>query len=129
MTISEERELNELSHQVIGSCIDVHKQLGPGLLESIYQDLLCFDLSNKGIRFENEKEISLMFKGKEFHTKLRADLIVENKIIVELKAVKELHPIYGAQLLTYMKLAHISLGLLINFDVILLKDGIHRYRL
>jgi len=129
VTISEERELNELSHQVIGSCIDVHKQLGPGLLESIYQDLLCFDLSNKGIRFENEKEISLMFKGKEFHTKLRADLIVENKIIVELKAVKELHPIYGAQLLTYMKLAHISLGLLINFDVILLKDGIHRYRL
>jgi len=129
MTISEEQELNELSHQIIGSCIDVHKQLGPGLLESIYQDLLCFDLGNKGISFEKEKEISLIFKGNEFHTKLRADLIIENKIIVEVKAVKEMHPIFGAQLLTYMKLTKIALGLLINFDVTLLKDGIQRFRL
>lgn len=129
MTISEEQDLNELSHQIIGTCIDIHKQLGPGLLESIYQDLLCFDLGNKGISFEKEKEISLIFKGNEFHTKLRADLIIENKIIVELKAVKEIHPIYGAQLLTYMKLTKIALGLLINFDVTFLKDGIHRFRL
>ena len=129
MSISEEQDLNELSHQIIGSCIDIHKQIGPGLLESIYQDMLCFDLGNKGISFEKEKEIGLIFKGNEFHTKLRADLIIENKIIVELKAVKEIHPIYGAQLLTYMKLTKIALGLLINFDVTLLKDGIHRFRL
>lgn len=129
MTGTEERDINELSYQIIGSCIDIHKQLGPGMLESVYQDLLCYDLGNKGISFEKEKEISFEFKGNEYRTRLRADLIVENKIILELKAVQELNPIFETQILTYMKLAKINLGLLINFNVTILKDGIHRFRL
>ena len=121
--------LNNLSHEVIGSCIDVHKVLGPGMLESVYLALLCFDLELKGIAYEREKELSLKYKGRNFNTKLRADLVVENNLIVELKSVQEIHPIYEAQIMTYMKLTNIEVGLLINFNVPILKDGIHRYRL
>ena len=121
--------LNNLSHEVIGSCFDVHKALGPGMLESVYLDLLCFDLELKGIAYEREKELSLKYKGRNFNTKLRADLVVENSLILELKSVQEMHPIYEAQIMTYMKLTNIEVGLLINFNVPILKDGIHRYRL
>ncbi|GAB1365814.1 GxxExxY protein [Candidatus Cloacimonadaceae bacterium] len=124
-----EVSINNLSHEVIGSCIDVHKVLGPGMLESVYLDLLCFDLDLKGIAYEREKELSLIYKGRNFNTILRADLVVENSLIVELKSVQEMHPIYEAQIMTYMKLTNIEVGLLINFNVPILKDGIHRYRL
>ncbi len=124
-----EVKLRELSHSVIGSCIDVHKALGPGLLESIYVDLLCYDLELKQIPFERESVLKIMYKGGEFCTKLRADLIVDRSIIMELKSVKEMSPIFDTQIMTYMKLSNIELGLLINFNVPLLKDGIHRFRL
>jgi len=121
--------LKNLSHSVIGSCIDVHRALGPGLLESIYADMLCHDLELKGINFEKEAQVNVLYKGKSFTTKLRADLIVEKQLILELKSVQEMLPIFEAQIMTYMKLANIELGLLINFNVPLLKDGIHRFRL
>ncbi|MDY0150866.1 MAG: GxxExxY protein [Candidatus Cloacimonas sp.] len=129
MDTDTEKNLQELSHAVIGSCIDVHKALGPGLLESIYLDLLCHDLDLKQIPYVRESSLNIVYKGREFHTKLRADLVVDGKIIVELKAVKDLLPIFEAQILTYMKLAKIEIGLLINFNVPMLKDGIHRFRL
>ena len=122
-------ELTALSHRVIGSCIDVHRALGPGLLESVYVDLLCHDLDLKGIPYARETMIEISYTGRYFTTKLRADLIVDNRIILELKAVKEIVPVFESQIMTYMKLANIELGLLINFNVPLLKDGIHRYRL
>jgi len=122
-------ELNALSHSVIGSCIDVHRALGPGLLESVYGDMLCHDLDIKGVPYEREACINVRYKGKEFTTKLRADLIVDKRLILELKAVKEIVPVFESQIMTYMKLANIELGLLINFNVPLLKEGIHRYRL
>jgi len=121
--------LKNLSHSVIGSCIDVHRALGPGLLESIYADMLCHDLELKGINFEKEAQVNVLYKGKSFTTKLRADLIVEKQLILELKSVQEMLPIFEAQIMTYMKLTNIELGLLINFNVPLLKDGIHRFRL
>ena len=121
--------LKNLSHSVIGSCIDVHRALGPGLLESIYVDMLCHDLELKGLHFERESMVNIQYKGKVFTTKLRADLIVEKQLILELKAVQEILPVFEAQIMTYMKLANIELGLLINFNVPLLKDGIHRFRL
>jgi len=121
--------LKNLSHSVIGSCIDVHRALGPGLLESIYADMLCHDLELKGINFEKEAQVNILYKGKSFTTKLRADLIVEKQLILELKSVQEMLPVFEAQIMTYMKLANIELGLLINFNVPLLKDGIHRFRL
>ncbi len=124
-----ENIINNVSHEVIGSCIDVHKALGPGMLESVYLDLLCFDLELKGIAYDREKELSIHYKGRDFNTKLRADLVVENSLIIELKSVQEMHPIYEAQIMTYMKLTNIEVGLLINFNVPILKDGIHRYRL
>ncbi len=124
-----EKSLQDLSHAVIGSCIDVHKALGPGLLESIYLDLLCYDLDLKHISYSRETNLCITYKGSVFNTKLRADLVVDNRIIIELKSVKELLPIFDAQIMTYMKLTNIELGLLINFNVPLLKDGIHRFRL
>ncbi len=129
MDAIQEKELNALSREVIGSCIDIHKTLGPGLLESIYLDLLCFDLGLKGISCEKEKELHFLFKGNVFNTQLRADLIVENKLLIELKSVVEMHPIFTAQIMTYLRLTNIELGLLINFNVPLLKEGIHRIRL
>ena len=127
--VNVDQELQKLSHSVIGSCIDVHRALGPGLLESIYVDLLCHDLDLKGIPHTREAFIDISYKGKMFSTKLRADLIVDKRIILELKSVKELIPVFESQIMTYMKLANIELGLLINFNVPLLKNGITRYRL
>jgi GxxExxY protein len=124
-----ETRLRELSQSVIGSCIDVHKALGPGLLESIYVDLLCYDLELKQIPFIRESPVKIIYKGNEFNTKLRTDLIVDSSIILELKSVKEMAPIFETQIMTYMKLTNIELGLLINFNVPLLKDGIQRFRL
>ncbi len=121
--------LNLLSQEIIGSCIDVHRALGPGLLESVYMDCLCRDLTLKGVSFSREPYLDIKYKGAVFHTRLRADLIVEKKIIVELKAVENLLPLHEAQLMTYLKLTELELGLLINFNVVLLKSGIQRIRL
>lgn len=117
---------DKLSNQVIGLAIDVHRELGPGLLESAYQQCLAFELSRHEIPFQLEKEVPVQYKEIQLDCGFRADLIVDDCLVLELKAVEKLLPIHEAQLLTYLKLTEIRLGLLINFNVRLLKDGIKR---
>ena len=119
-------DINDLSGQIIGAAIEVHKSLGPGLLESIYEDCLCIELRKRDISFERQKEIAIEYKGITLENKYRLDIVVNRLIIVELKTVDELTPIHDAQLLTYLKLTGIKVGLLINFNVPVLKEGIKR---
>jgi GxxExxY protein len=118
--------LNELSHRVIGLCIEVHRELGPGLLESVYEEALAFELVRAGMKFQRQEEVPLLYKGMPLADGYRLDFVIEEQLVVELKAVQELLPIHHAQLLTYLKLNRRSLGLLINFNVPVLKDGIRR---
>ena len=121
-------EFAPLSKKVLGCAIEVHKHLGPGLLESTYQNCLAFELTQQGIPFRKEVELPVQYKGVSLECGYRLDLLVEENLIVELKSVEELAPIHTAQLLTYMKLSGISTGLLLNFNVTKLKDGgIKRY--
>jgi len=120
-------EFDELSGKVIGCAIEVHKNLGPGLLESAYERCLSYELTAKGLRHEIQKELPIDYKGMKLDAGYRIDLIVENGVIVELKSVEKISPIHEAQILTYMKLAGIKVGLLINFNVIKVKDGIKRF--
>jgi GxxExxY protein len=119
-------ELNHLSSRVIGACIEVHRSLGPGLLESAYRQCLCHELSLMGLGFECEKSLPLVYKEVKLDCGYRLDLIVEQQIIVELKTVDALLPIHQAQLLTYLKLTGLHLGLLVNFNVPVLKHGVKR---
>lgn len=121
-----EERLNLLSREIIGACIEVHKALGPGLLESVYLECLCLELRHSGIQYQRETKIPIKYRGSVVDTILRADLVVEEEIIVELKAVNEIMPIHEAQILSYLKLLDKQLGLLINFNVPLLKEGIKR---
>ncbi len=118
--------LNQLSHEVIGAAIEVHRKLGPGLLESAYRKCLCRELFLKGIRFENEYPLPLEYKGIRLECGYRIDLVVGGLVVVEVKSVEVLAPIHDAQLLTYLRLGGWRLGLLINFNVEVLKNGIHR---
>ena len=119
-------DINTSTGEVIGAAIEVHKALGPGLLESAYEKCLCRELELRNKPFVRQKAIPIAYKGIELDCGYRADLIVENSIIVELKACDGLHPIHQAQLLTYLKLTGIRVGLIINFNVPVLKDGIKR---
>jgi GxxExxY protein len=119
-------ELNEISYRIIGSALTVHSELGPGLLESAYIECLRYELHISGLYVEKEKPIPLVYKEIKLEVGYRADLLVENNIIVEVKSVDTLHDIHTAQVLTYMRLAHTKLGLLINFNSFHLKDGIKR---
>lgn len=125
----EEAELWNLSRRIIGACIEVHKALGPGLLESIYSECLSHELQLRELNFTREAQIPISYKGIVASSNLRADFIVEERVILELKAVREILPVFEAQILSYIKLANIELGLLINFNVPLLKEGVHRFRL
>ena len=116
----------KLTEQIIGAAIEVHRYWGPGLYEEIYQKSLCHELRLQNIPFENELRLPLIYKGEKVGEDLRVDLIVGKKVIVELKVVKQLEPIHEAQLLTYMKLTKCRVGLLINFNVPVLKQGIKR---
>ncbi len=118
--------LNHLTHQIIGCAIKVHQQLGPGLLESTYEVCLEHELIQHGFNVERQKALPVVYNNIKLEAGYRIDLLVENEVIVELKAVDELAPIHEAQLMTYLKLAEKKLGLLINFNVKLLKDGIVR---
>jgi len=118
--------LNEISGKIIGAAIEVHKELGPGLLESVYEACLCHELKKAGVSFESQVDLHIIYKGEITDKTYRVDLLVENCVIVELKAVDTISPIHEAQLLTYMKLLNINLGLLINFNVEILKNGIRR---
>jgi GxxExxY protein len=117
---------NELSKEIIGAAIEVHRHLGPGLLESAYEEALCYELELRGILVERQKCQPLDYKGKTLKTNYRIDLLIDKKVIVEIKAKEALLPIDKAQTLTYLRLGKIKLGLLINFHEPLLKDGITR---
>jgi GxxExxY protein len=117
---------NALSRQVIGAAIEVHKGVGPGLLESAYQKCLCRELMLRGIPHEAQVPLPLTWKGVELDCSYRLDIVVDNLIIVELKAVEAIEPIHEAQLLTYLRLKPLWLGLLINFNVVMLRDGLRR---
>ena len=119
-------DINQLSSKIIGSAIEVHKALGPGLLESSYQKCLCHELRLRGISFEDEKPLPLVYKGVKLDCGYQMDLVVENAIILELKSCEKLKPIHKAQLLTYLKLSDLMLGLLLNFNVPVMRDGIKR---
>ncbi|CAG0948814.1 hypothetical protein PLCT2_00051 [Planctomycetaceae bacterium] len=123
-----DQELNALTEKVIGLCIEIHKTLGPGLLESAYGACLEFELKVAGIRFEREVAMPVEYKGKRLDVGYRLDFLIEDVLIIELKAVEKLERIHQAQLLTYLRLAKKPIGLLINFNVPLLKEGIVRLR-
>ncbi|HEY2328388.1 MAG TPA: GxxExxY protein [Verrucomicrobiae bacterium] len=123
---AETQSFNELTERVIGACIEIHRALGPGLLESAYEECLCHELSLAGINFERQKALPVHYKGVNLDCGYRLDLVIEQKVVVELKAVESLLPIHEAQLLTYLKLSGMTLGLLINFNVAMLKQGIKR---
>jgi GxxExxY protein len=115
-----------LSRRVLGAAIEVHRAFGPGLLESAYEECLCHELALGGIAFQRQVELPVQYKGVLLDCGYRLDIVVEDRLIVELKAVEELMPVHHAQLLTYLKLTGKRVGLLINFNVELLKDGIIR---
>ncbi len=116
----------DLTGALIGAAIEVHRELGPGLLESTYQACLARELALRTIAFEQQKPLPVFYKGVAIDCGYRLDFIVEEKVIIELKAVESLHDIHDAQLLTYLKLSRRKVGLLINFNVAVLKNGIRR---
>jgi len=120
---------DSLTGEVIGAAIEVHRVLGPGLLESTYQQCLAHEMTIRGIQFKMEHPLPVEYKGIHLDCGYRVDPLVEDRLIIELKSVREIENIHQAQLLTYMKLAQISTGLLINFNTELLKDGIKRFKI
>jgi GxxExxY protein len=120
-------EFDELSRRVVGCAIEVHRELGPGLLESTYEQCLVHELKQKGIVCIAQKPLQVEYKGLHIDCGYRVDLVIEDTLIVELKSVESLQRIHEAQLLTYMKLSNVKIGLLINFNVSLLKNGIKRF--
>ena len=119
-------DINKLSSKIIGAAIEVHKTLGPGLLESAYEQCLCHELNLLGLSFERQKPLPVEYKGKRLDCGYRLDVVVENAIILELKSCEKIEPIHKAQLLTYLKLSGLHLGLILNFNVPLMRDGIVR---
>lgn len=120
-------DLNQLTDKVIGACIKIHKNLGPGLLESTYQQCLAYELTQAKIPFEKEKKLPIQYENIFIEDAYRVDFIIKNSIIIELKSVEQLNSTHEAQTLTYLKLSKLPLALLINFKTKLLKDGIRRY--
>lgn len=118
--------LDALSEKIIGAAIQVHRELGPGLLESAYEACLFFELNNQGLAVDRQKALPIVYRDVHLDCGYRIDLLVEGKVIVELKAVEMITPVHKAQLLSYLKLSGCHLGLLINFNVKLLRSGIHR---
>jgi GxxExxY protein len=118
--------LEKLATQVVNAAFEVHRELGPGLLESAYEMALCHELNLAGLRFERQKDMPITYKGIKLDLGYRLDVLVESQILVELKAVEELLPVHEAQLLSYLKQADKPLGFLINFNVPLIRDGIRR---
>lgn len=117
---------NEISREIVDACYIIHVKYGPGLYESVYEELLSFELRKRKIYFSRQEDIKLVHDGLVLEKAFRADLIVENKVIVEIKSIEELKDVHYKQVLTYLKLTGFKLGLLINFNVALIKTGIHR---
>ncbi|HET7239313.1 MAG TPA: GxxExxY protein [Terrimicrobiaceae bacterium] len=119
----------EITQAVIASAISVHRELGPGLLELVYETCLAYELTERGHGIELQKEIPLIYRNIKFQSGFRADLIVEGRVLIELKSIDQLLPVHHAQVITYLKLTGIRTGLLINFNVPLLKEGLKRISL
>ena len=117
---------NELSAIIVDCCFRIHKKLGPGLFESVYEEILCYELNGAGLLFRRQCEIPIVYNEHFFKLGFRADIIVENKVIIEIKSVESLASVHKKQLLTYLKLTELKLGLLVNFNEALIKDGILR---
>lgn len=117
---------NEISNKVIGCAIEVHRKLGPGLLESAYQECLFYELTLQGLKVEREKPMLIVYKEIELNQGYRIDLLVEDKVVIEIKTVENFKDVHLAQVLTYLKLGNYKLGLLLNFHVTVLRDGIKR---
>ena len=122
----EHQKFDRLTEQIIGSAISVHRILGPGLLESAYEECLCFELSQSKLRFERQVPLPVVYKDVRLDCGYRMDLVVENMVIIEIKAVERIIPVHEAQLLSYLKLADKRVGLLINFHIPVLKNGLKR---
>jgi GxxExxY protein len=118
--------INKLSSSIIGAAIEVHKTLGPGLLESAYEECICHELSIGGLSLERQRPLAVRYKGINLNCGYRLDVVVEDAIILELKSCEKIKPIHKAQLLTYLKLSGFKLGLLLNFNVTLMREGIVR---
>ena len=116
----------ELTHQIRGAAIEVHKELGPGLLESAYEECLCRELSLRGLTFRRQVALPVTYKGIKLDCGYKLDIVVEGKIVLELKSVEQTTPLHEAQLLTYLRLSGKKVGLLMNFNTVLMKDGIKR---
>ncbi len=117
---------NEITYQIRGAIFDVYNELGPGLLESVYEEALVFELNQRGLHVERQVEVPIQYKGNELKTPLRLDLLIENQVIVELKSVEEMKPVFAKQLLTYLRLLDKRTGLLVNFSDEDIRDGIQR---
>ena len=124
-----EAQRDSLSERVIGAAIEVHRALGPGLLESAYEECLCHELAANGLKFRRQVELPVQYKSVKLDCGYRMDIVVSETLVVEVKTVERLAPVHEAQLLTYLKLSGLHTGLLINFNVPVLKDGIKRMKL
>jgi GxxExxY protein len=123
MTLTKTK-LDQLTYDIVGAAIEVHSELGPGLLESIYHECMKIELKSRGIRFKSELNVPVYYDGELLETTLRCDFFVEDSIVVELKAVKKFEPVFDAQLMTYMKLLNVPKGILINFNCVsIFKEG------
>jgi GxxExxY protein len=120
------QELNQISQEIIGAAIVVHSELGPGLLESVYEECLAYELTLRNISFERQKPVPVMYKGKQIDCGFRLDLLISDSIVVELKTVEQILPVHQAQLMTYLKLTGCKLGLILNFNVEKMVKGIKR---
>jgi GxxExxY protein len=126
--LTTKKELDELTYQIIGAAIEVHRQLGPGLLESVYHKCLMQEFNLRGIPFVSEFSVSVFYKGIDVNTALRCDFVIDNKIVLELKSTDEIAPVFEAQLITYMKLLEKPKGILINFNCVnIFKEGQRTY--
>jgi GxxExxY protein len=121
-------EFENITREIIGAAIEVHKQLGPGLLESAYEECLIFELQQKGYKVERQKPVPVIYKEIKLDYGYRIDILVENKVLLELKSIEAIAPVHEAQILTYMKFSGIKIGLLMNFNVtVLKKNGLKRF--
>ncbi len=117
---------NEISKILVDCCFKVHTELGPGLLESVYEEVLSYEIIKRGLNLERQKGIPVVYDKIKMELGFRADIIIENKVIIELKSIEAIAPVHTKQLLTYLKLTGLKLGLLVNFNEALIKDGIKR---
>jgi GxxExxY protein len=120
------KELDDITGAVVDAAVNIHKELGPGLLESVYEVVLARALERRGFQVERQKPIRFEYDGMVFEEGFRTDLLIENRVIVELKSVEKLAPVHSKQLLTYLRLMHLPVGLLVNFGAATLKEGLHR---